>query len=705
MPESSDKSRSRKKKGQQPKLQDQQVEQSTSIGSTGKPESVAPNSSGEMDLPAEELENTEERPGWLFELESKAISLPDETNQQESNPKVGHSGEEIESNKTGGESAQNDLPDWLKQDHIIKPPASQQNVPEDELPDWLKQGLEDLSSPLEDSGDLAHAEDSGTGEDEQGQSSPSITEETTTEETALVAQELQDNEPLAKVRLALKDAEQSKEQEDHSGLLTKMTGWILASSHAKRDSSEQDLEDETGAMGAEYSKPVSEEQLEDVPSDISAELLASRLGEFTSDAQEDDEALNETESPFFLDEFDEILAEEGEVDDVYATSVEGEAEITGDEQPIDQELRQEILSEIETSNQGQTPQSAGEEKRGKGFLKGLFASKKADSSQKPTISDEEIERRLLIGLSASAIAESQLNESPSPTPGEAMDETEPGLLFLQEEEADSSFQADYMDEETYLEEQGAYYPSDFEETDHQLDEAESPTAEIEQDVYEEAPEGAEAGASYTELRELALQDFVEAPPQPEAGPVSTFIQKTTHQIEELSPLQKISLGILFIVDIGFIALLAGILVLSNFTPAVAPPTAPPAPTVRIDAPFPTQVILPGGWSFTVTPGTLREGLWENQGAEWLQGTEITRWVALPWSKQLETVVVTFGPDEQIELVMSNLDRVKYKVESVQEVPVAKVRELNLNTPSLLLILANKDSDRRVVVIGSLVSDE
>jgi hypothetical protein len=39
------------------------------------------------------------------------------------------------------------------------------------------------------------------------------------------------------------------------------------------------------------------------------------------------------------------------------------------------------------------------------------------------------------------------------------------------------------------------------------------------------------------------------------------------------------------------------------------------------------------------------------------------------------------------------------------VPVEKVRELNRNTPSLLLILANKDSKNRVVVIGSLVSDE
>jgi hypothetical protein len=328
------------------------------------------------------------------------------------------------------------------------------------------------------------------------------------------------------------------------------------------------------------------------------------------------------------------------------------AEASEDEGPIDKELRREILTDIESSSQDQTSQVAGEEKSGKGFLKGLFGSKKTDSLQDPAISDQEIERRLLLGLSAASLSESEPDEGSTFLPDNAIDERKQSSLFFQEEGADASFLTDYMDEEASLEEEGTSYQSVFEEYDEQTGGEENLPTDIEKIIPEEGTEGTSAEVSYSEMRELALHDYIESPQPPEGSPVNKFIQKTIHHIEELSPLQKISLAVLFIVDVGFVVLLAGILTLSNFTAAVAPPVAPPAPTARINAPFPTQVILPGGWSFNLTPGTLRDGFWANQGAEWLQGSEITRWVALPWSKQLEAVVVTFGPDEQIELVMT-----------------------------------------------------
>ncbi len=85
-----------------------------------------------------------------------------------------------------------------------------------------------------------------------------------------------------------------------------------------------------------------------------------------------------------------------------------------------------------------------------------------------------------------------------------------------------------------------------------------------------------------------------------------------------------------------------------------------------DLPYPTTVGLPGGWQFNLGRGALTsDGSWNPAGAEWLQGTEVCRWVALPWSRQLEAVVRTLNPDDPIELGMSNNDRLTYNVYSVQ----------------------------------------
>ena len=704
MPESSEKSRSSKDKEQQLPEQDQQYKPSDPVAGSGTSDAPEQKPNGDIDTPAEETENPEEFPSWLFELESKAVTTPSETALNESGPKVAASSQGSNSTDTSDEGMHKDLPDWLKQDHVIKPQVQQQSIPDDELPDWLKQGLEEMSLSSEDMVDQAHLEGATKPEDEPGLPAISGVDDAFTEEMSTLGPAAQGSEPLAEVRLALKDEEQSKAQEERSGLLTKMTGWFLASSQLKRDSSEKPSEEVSESVPVEPLATSAEEELADVPEDISAELLTNRLGEFDSESQQDDEALSHLKSSIFADDFDEILTDESDAREVY-TSAEGEAEIIGDEQPIDKELRREILSDIESTSQGQTAQLPGEEKGGKGFLKGLFGAKKADGSPDPTISDQEIERRLLLGLTAASISETKPDENSTSLQDDAIAELEQSSVFYQEQGADSSFLADYSDEESSIEEPETYSLSEYEVPEDQLEGEESLPTESEEGIITEAEVGADSEVSYPEMRELALHDYDETPQEPKGNAVNIFVQKTIRYIEDLSPLQKISLAVLFIVDVGFVALLAAILVLSNMTVVVAQPTAPPAPTAYINAPFPTQVILPGGWTFNLTPVTLREGMWANQGAEWLQGSEITKWVALPWSKQLEAVVVTFGPEEQIELIMSNLDRLKYKVESVQEVPVDKVRELNRNTPSLLLILANKDSDTRLVVIGSLVSDE
>lgn len=124
----------------------------------------------------------------------------------------------------------------------------------------------------------------------------------------------------------------------------------------------------------------------------------------------------------------------------------------------------------------------------------------------------------------------------------------------------------------------------------------------------------------------------------------------------------------------------------------------PQPTQQVsDLPYPTSVSLPGGWSFQLGRGTLQAGKWEPEGAEWLGGTEVCRWVALPWSTQLEAVIRTLNPKDPIELVMSNNDELIYEVYSVRKLTPAEMQELDSNSPCLLLILIQSDSDERWVL--------
>ena len=124
----------------------------------------------------------------------------------------------------------------------------------------------------------------------------------------------------------------------------------------------------------------------------------------------------------------------------------------------------------------------------------------------------------------------------------------------------------------------------------------------------------------------------------------------------------------------------------------------PEPVKEVsNLPYPTSVALPGGWSFKLGKGTLQDGEWNPNGAEWLEGTEVCRWVALPWSLQLEAVMRTLNPKDPIELGMSNNDRLVYQVYSVRELTPEEMQELDSSSPCLLLVLTQSDSDKRWVL--------
>lgn len=125
---------------------------------------------------------------------------------------------------------------------------------------------------------------------------------------------------------------------------------------------------------------------------------------------------------------------------------------------------------------------------------------------------------------------------------------------------------------------------------------------------------------------------------------------------------------------------------------------PPEPTQEtVVLPYPVMLNIPGGLSFSLGRGTLDDGRWDPRTPEWLEGTEVCRWVAIPYSRQLEAVVRTLTRDDQLELVISNNDRWSYDVYSITQMSIEDMQKIPSNTPCLLLVLADVKADTRWVV--------
>jgi len=153
---------------------------------------------------------------------------------------------------------------------------------------------------------------------------------------------------------------------------------------------------------------------------------------------------------------------------------------------------------------------------------------------------------------------------------------------------------------------------------------------------------------------------------------------------------------------AFLGIVAIVVVLSLMAPAIYDSRLftglRPAPTPTAgNLPYPVAMSLPGGLNFNLGRGAIAEGEWNPNGPEWLAGTEVCRWVAIPWSRQLEAVVRTLTREDAIELVMSNDDRLKYNVFAIQELTLAEMQALDQNSPCLLLVLAEQDTEKRWVV--------
>jgi hypothetical protein len=311
---------------------------------------------------------------------------------------------------------------------------------------------------------------------------------------------------------------------------------------------------------------------------------------------------------------------------------------------------------------------------------GKSSRRKSEEEEAPKV-PEEIN---LPTLSALQTTETEGEAVPDPGTGEYQEQLDEllGLLDTKEEP---------VEQESAVVLHGA----DIHPEPETAPEPEKPIAleDLKKQAFQSRP--AEAGQeNATDVRSIAFEGEEEVFVEVESKSPDQLDERLSAVENALKPHQRtINLAFAFL---GIVMAAVAVFLLYNaYQRSMVQARPTPIPS---DVPYPTTVGLPGGWQFALGRGSLTaDGSWNPSGAEWLQGTEICRWVALPYSRQLEAVVRTLNANDPIELGMSNHDKLTYNVYSVQQMSPAELLKTDSNKPCLLIVLAEPNAAKRWVL--------
>ena len=199
--------------------------------------------------------------------------------------------------------------------------------------------------------------------------------------------------------------------------------------------------------------------------------------------------------------------------------------------------------------------------------------------------------------------------------------------------------------------------------------------------------------NFSDVRAVALDDGEEVFVEVEVQAEDQREDRIKSFENALRPYRRyINFGIAFI---GIVAILAVFGLLFNAYKSFQPQEPTPTPS---NLPYPVRLnIVDGGFSFNLGRGSLEDGRWNPKSPEWLEGTEVCRWVAILYSRPLEAALRTLTQKDQLELVMSNSDVITYDVYSITQMSIEDMQKVSSNSPCLLLVLADANTDTRLVV--------
>jgi hypothetical protein len=203
---------------------------------------------------------------------------------------------------------------------------------------------------------------------------------------------------------------------------------------------------------------------------------------------------------------------------------------------------------------------------------------------------------------------------------------------------------------------------------------------------------------FDQLRAMALKDYdpdMEEDHRTDRSSVSRM-KKWFHR---LSFTQKMDILLGTLVVLGVTILL--IVFFSAQSPQKTGLAPAVAPAVYQDpsVPIPILAIFPDGQSFNLEVGNVENGSWTPRSAEWLAGSEVPRWLSLPWNKNLEKTIRAYTINEPIQLKMSNNDMLVYRFQSVQEISAQEMGTFHANTTDLLIILSKPNTSKRLVILS------
>ena len=109
-----------------------------------------------------------------------------------------------------------------------------------------------------------------------------------------------------------------------------------------------------------------------------------------------------------------------------------------------------------------------------------------------------------------------------------------------------------------------------------------------------------------------------------------------------------------------------------------------------------------GYSFGLSVSALRNGVWEPKGPEYLEGAELRRVVAVPYSDALNAAALQLKAGADIRLRLRSGEMVMYRVSEVKRVRRNEIELLTEKTPSLVLVLYGERSTERTAIIAEAV---
>lgn len=201
----------------------------------------------------------------------------------------------------------------------------------------------------------------------------------------------------------------------------------------------------------------------------------------------------------------------------------------------------------------------------------------------------------------------------------------------------------------------------------------------------------EPAPAIQDVRSVALEDYAE----PEANAVA--LEPETR--EPLWQRARTWARNHFAVTIALAAGLVVLVALAAIQPWNQAPIAQPNTPVPSDQPYPVGLELTGGWFFDINRSTIVNGVWQPQGAEWLDNSQLRRVVALPWNKQSDAVIQTLERGDPVNLVFSNNDLIPFLVKSVERLEQTDTELFSENKPGLVIFLYGEESDQRWVVLA------